>query len=140
MYSTNHPRSSPPSIPLSPDTKMFSGGYPNTQELHSAGHGGLPQGSQYVVHDIRSIPMGSNEPTSPLRSPNPTRTYSSTYSHSNSQRKSKDSRRRSTGALKSEERGDGSGSARRRISRACDQCHQLRTKCDGGTPCSHCVG
>ncbi|KGO75511.1 Transcription factor, fungi [Penicillium italicum] len=29
--------------------------------------------------------------------------------------------------------------ARRRISRACDQCNQLRTKCDGHNPCAHCV-
>ncbi|EME78232.1 uncharacterized protein MYCFIDRAFT_190593 [Pseudocercospora fijiensis CIRAD86] len=28
---------------------------------------------------------------------------------------------------------------RRRISRACDQCNQLRTKCDGQHPCAHCV-
>ncbi|SMR58614.1 unnamed protein product [Zymoseptoria tritici ST99CH_1E4] len=28
---------------------------------------------------------------------------------------------------------------RKRISRACDQCNQLRTKCDGKTPCAHCV-
>ncbi|KAH9827956.1 Fungal specific transcription factor domain, partial [Teratosphaeria destructans] len=28
---------------------------------------------------------------------------------------------------------------RRRISRACDQCNQLRTKCDGRHPCAHCV-
>ena len=29
---------------------------------------------------------------------------------------------------------------RRRISRACDQCNQLRTKCDGKSPCAHCIG
>lgn len=29
---------------------------------------------------------------------------------------------------------------RRRISRACDQCNQLRTKCDGQQPCAHCHG
>lgn len=29
---------------------------------------------------------------------------------------------------------------RRRISRACDQCNQLRTKCNGRDPCAHCVG
>jgi hypothetical protein len=29
---------------------------------------------------------------------------------------------------------------RRRISRACDQCNQLRTKCDGKAPCAHCIG
>lgn len=29
---------------------------------------------------------------------------------------------------------------RRRITRACDQCNQLRTKCDGKHPCGHCLG
>lgn len=33
-----------------------------------------------------------------------------------------------------------SGPVRRRISRACDQCNQLRTKCDGQRPCAHCLG
>ncbi|KAI9713432.1 MAG: hypothetical protein M1820_000814 [Bogoriella megaspora] len=33
----------------------------------------------------------------------------------------------------------GSNPVRRRISRACDQCNQLRTKCDGKNPCAHCV-
>lgn len=33
-----------------------------------------------------------------------------------------------------------SGPVRRRISRACDQCNQLRTKCDGKHPCAHCIG
>ncbi|KAI9807997.1 MAG: hypothetical protein M1826_004445 [Phylliscum demangeonii] len=28
---------------------------------------------------------------------------------------------------------------RKRISRACDQCNQLRTKCDGEKPCAHCI-
>lgn len=32
------------------------------------------------------------------------------------------------------------GQVRRRISRACDQCNQLRTKCDGQHPCAHCIG
>jgi hypothetical protein len=32
------------------------------------------------------------------------------------------------------------GPIRRRISRACDQCNQLRTKCDGKHPCQHCIG
>ncbi|KAF2459078.1 fungal-specific transcription factor domain-containing protein [Lineolata rhizophorae] len=31
------------------------------------------------------------------------------------------------------------GPVRRRISRACDQCNQLRTKCDGKNPCAHCI-
>lgn len=33
----------------------------------------------------------------------------------------------------------GTGHVRRRISRACDQCNQLRTKCDGQHPCAHCI-
>lgn len=33
-----------------------------------------------------------------------------------------------------------SAPVRRRISRACDQCNQLRTKCDGQNPCAHCIG
>ncbi|KAK3687358.1 fungal-specific transcription factor domain-containing protein [Podospora appendiculata] len=37
-------------------------------------------------------------------------------------------------------RGTGAaGPIRRRISRACDQCNQLRTKCDGQHPCAHCI-
>ncbi|OJJ66836.1 hypothetical protein ASPBRDRAFT_137174 [Aspergillus brasiliensis CBS 101740] len=32
-----------------------------------------------------------------------------------------------------------SAPVRRRISRACDQCNQLRTKCDGQHPCAHCL-
>ncbi|RDA86786.1 hypothetical protein CP532_6391 [Ophiocordyceps camponoti-leonardi (nom. inval.)] len=28
---------------------------------------------------------------------------------------------------------------RRRVSRACDRCNQLRTKCDGQHPCAHCI-
>ncbi|KAF3291023.1 hypothetical protein TWF970_000275 [Orbilia oligospora] len=31
------------------------------------------------------------------------------------------------------------GPIRRRISRACDQCNQLRTRCDGKMPCQHCI-
>lgn len=33
-----------------------------------------------------------------------------------------------------------SGPIRRRISRACDQCNQLRTRCDGKLSCQHCIG
>lgn len=29
---------------------------------------------------------------------------------------------------------------RKRITRACDQCNLLRTKCDGQQPCTHCTG
>jgi len=35
--------------------------------------------------------------------------------------------------------GESNNNVRRRISRACDQCNQLRTKCDGKHPCAHCT-
>lgn len=35
---------------------------------------------------------------------------------------------------------DTSRPVRKRITRACDQCNQLRTKCDGQQPCAHCQG
>lgn len=52
-------------------------------------------------------------------------------------------RRDSTGGTKdaranSNTNTNGQG-VRRRISRACDQCNQLRTKCDGKSPCQHCI-
>ncbi|KAJ6144687.1 Xylanolytic transcriptional activator xlnR [Penicillium chermesinum] len=36
-------------------------------------------------------------------------------------------------------KGSSANAVRRRISRACDQCNQLRTKCDGQQPCAHCT-
>ena len=49
-------------------------------------------------------------------------------------------RRESNGVTKPGRQGSTNGSiVRRRISRACDQCNQLRTKCDGKHPCAHCV-
>lgn len=37
-------------------------------------------------------------------------------------------------------KGSSANAVRRRITRACDQCNQLRTKCDGQQPCAHCAG
>lgn len=49
-------------------------------------------------------------------------------------------RRDSVGVTKVARTGSANGQpVRRRISRACDQCNQLRTKCDGKHPCAHCV-
>ena len=35
---------------------------------------------------------------------------------------------------------DSSRPIKRRITRACDQCNRLRTRCDGQEPCGHCRG
>jgi xylanolytic transcriptional activator XlnR len=47
-------------------------------------------------------------------------------------------RKRTTSELEPHDSTDSNG-VRRRISRACDQCNQLRTKCDGKHPCAHCT-
>ena len=47
-------------------------------------------------------------------------------------------RKRRESEIDSNDSNDG-GAVRRRISRACDQCNQLRTKCDGRNPCAHCT-
>ncbi|KAK3677862.1 hypothetical protein LTR78_001957 [Recurvomyces mirabilis] len=47
-------------------------------------------------------------------------------------------RRESMSSMGKPPRGANGQAVRRRISRACDQCNQLRTKCDGKHPCAHC--
>ena len=47
-------------------------------------------------------------------------------------------RKRRESEIDSNDSNDGAA-VRRRISRACDQCNQLRTKCDGQNPCAHCT-
>jgi len=48
-------------------------------------------------------------------------------------------RKRRESELDGNELGSEGAGVRRRISRACDQCNQLRTKCDGKHPCAHCT-
>lgn len=45
-------------------------------------------------------------------------------------------KRASTTSVKT---GGSGGPPRKRTTRACDQCNQLRTKCDGRNPCAHCT-
>ena len=47
-------------------------------------------------------------------------------------------RRSSDLSIVANSKGTDMAPVRRRISRACDQCNQLRTRCDGQEPCAHC--
>lgn len=47
-------------------------------------------------------------------------------------------RRSSDLSVVAKSKGTDMAPVRRRISRACDQCNQLRTRCDGQEPCAHC--
>ncbi|KAL6719157.1 hypothetical protein ACLMJK_003394 [Lecanora helva] len=82
-------------------------------------------------------PYVNNPPTSPLRSPLRSRhhPYSQPLDGTGHQYQ-RDAADRGTNA---ETKQLSASSVRRRISRACDQCNQLRTKCDGKNPCAHCL-
>ena len=116
---------------------MYAGGHGNGD--HEAPHAisdyGLMAGeSLYNAQIVQAYPTAEREPVSALRSP-----IRRQHQHPQSQPKGRDNRRKSSG-VKGDESMESSSSVRRRISRACDQCNQLRTKCDGGVPCAHCVG
>ncbi|KAJ5431167.1 Transcription factor [Penicillium cf. griseofulvum] len=105
----------------------------------------LAEGSQYALEQLQLAREASaaNIPTDP-------NSLDSKASHS--QHLLYSEKNRSNSGLKDPELRDSLAEARsairknssatpvrRRISRACDQCNQLRTKCDGQNPCAHCV-
>jgi xylanolytic transcriptional activator XlnR len=107
-----------------PSTNMLSHHNPSGH-LHSTGLDALAHGSQYALQQLQQ----------------------QVDVHQNSQFRSQNARHRqhpynAAGATNGRaiNSAGNSGPVRRRISRACDQCNQLRTKCDGQSPCAHCVG
>ncbi|KFY85076.1 hypothetical protein V500_08732 [Pseudogymnoascus sp. VKM F-4518 (FW-2643)] len=112
-----------------PVNNMLPTGHIPSNHMHGGGLDNLAHGSQYALQQLqRQIDVHQN-------------------SHSNRDPNSKHRQHpyngvaggmlggRSSGMNGSQ----ASGPVRRRISRACDQCNQLRTKCDGQNPCAHCV-
>ncbi|KAL4893576.1 Xylanolytic transcriptional activator xlnR [Aspergillus ambiguus] len=105
----------------------------------------LAEGSQYALEQLQLSRQAGNDPVaasfkhSDQNPPNPTGTHS-TDSLPSSDLKSA-SHRDPLAEARSAIRKNSSTAApvRRRISRACDQCNQLRTKCDGQHPCAHCI-
>lgn len=94
--------------------------------LHSSGLDHLAHGSQHVLQQLQqNIDMHHNAQRNGSRHrQHPYHSMSGIHSGK-------------TGSTRASNPG---GPVRRRISRACDQCNQLRTKCDGQGPCAHCVG
>ncbi|KAJ5558848.1 hypothetical protein N7535_009270 [Penicillium sp. DV-2018c] len=109
----------------------------------------LAEGSQYALEQLqlaREAGAPSSAPTDPSNSltdpKSPQHPQHILYSEQNGSNSGlKDPERRdSLAEARSTIRKNSSATAvRRRISRACDQCNQLRTKCDGQNPCAHCV-
>lgn len=106
------------------------------QHIQTSGLDTLAESSQYALQQLQSQSMNGHllsSNGSPLKSrQQPFGHPANGAGHLHRRDSASDVR----GGIKK----SSSNLVRRRISRACDQCNQLRTKCDGKTPCAHCVG
>ncbi|KAJ5178245.1 Transcription factor [Penicillium coprophilum] len=106
----------------------------------------LAEGSQYALEQLQLAREAgaANIPTDPSNSLDSKTSHSQhlLYSEQNCSNSSlkdpglRDSLAEARSAIR---KNSSATPVRRRISRACDQCNQLRTKCDGQNPCAHCV-
>jgi len=104
-----------------PSSNMLSNGHMQSSHMHS-GLDTLAHGSQYALQQLQQhVDVHQN---------------SQVHRGHNSKHRQHPYGGNGVGGGRS---GSTSGPIRRRISRACDQCNQLRTKCDGQSPCAHCV-
>lgn len=103
-----------------PSSTAPSNGHISRSHRHAAGLEGLSQGPKVTLQDIQDLQL-------------PVETHNQHLAQGSPRRKQ--GPRPYSGGIASI-----NGPIRRRISRACDQCNQLRTKCDGRNPCAHCIG
>lgn len=109
-----------------PSSNMLSNGHMGSNHMHTSGLDTLAHGSQYALQQLQQHVDG----------------HQNAHNHRGNNAKH---RQHPYGGPMTNGRGGANGTGnsgpiRRRISRACDQCNQLRTKCDGQSPCAHCVG
>ncbi|KAJ5120276.1 uncharacterized protein N7515_009664 [Penicillium bovifimosum] len=138
-----------PSLQSSTIYSPFSSQSKRMTQSQTPGLDTLAEGSQYALEQLqlaREAGAASNAPTDPSNSLTDSKTSQHSqhilYSEQNGSNSGlKDPERRdSLAEARSAIRKNSSATpVRRRISRACDQCNQLRTKCDGQNPCAHCV-
>ncbi|KAF2719365.1 hypothetical protein K431DRAFT_314190 [Polychaeton citri CBS 116435] len=110
------------------------------QQQRNSGLNALAEGSQYVQ---RLQQQQHQDQQSPSRSASHAR-HKHSYSDEAENGLEQQQQQQQDSASGNENATPRSGSktgapVRRRITRACDQCNQLRTKCDGKRPCAHCV-
>jgi hypothetical protein len=108
----------------------------------------LAEGSQYALEQLQLARQASasNPPTDPdvkplseteALEPHPYREQNGTHPGGRASSQPLDPLVDARSAIR---KNSTATAVRRRISRACDQCNQLRTKCDGQQPCAHCIG
>jgi hypothetical protein len=105
----------------------------------------LAEGSQYALEQLQMSreAAGGGEATDSMGKPKDQYQIDNDNHHNNHSLPSfKNSSQRDplVEARSTIRKNSASAPVRRRISRACDQCNQLRTKCDGQNPCAHCIG
>ena len=109
-----------------PSSSMLSNGHVPSSHMHSSDLDSMTHGSQYALQQLQQ--------------------HVDVHQNSQVHRGHNSKHRQHPYGAPGMNNGKGvngtgtSGPIRRRISRACDQCNQLRTKCDGQAPCAHCVG
>ncbi|KOS39642.1 hypothetical protein ACN38_g9514 [Penicillium nordicum] len=105
----------------------------------------LAEGSQYALEQLQlareadTADLPSDPGIAPKTSKHSQHLLYSEQNGSNSSLKDPELRDSLAEARSAIRKNSSATPARRRISRACDQCNQLRTKCDGHNPCAHCV-
>ncbi|KAH8836747.1 Xylanolytic transcriptional activator xlnR [Pyricularia oryzae] len=102
-----------------PSNTLMSNGHMSQGHLHNNGLDGLGQSSHYALQQLQQH-VGVHNPHLARAAPHMKHHRQHPYGPAV----------RTAGIA---------GPIRRRISRACDQCNQLRTKCDGNHPCAHCI-
>lgn len=106
----------------------------------------LAEGSQYALEQLQlareadTADLPSDPGIAPKTSKHSQHLLYSEQNGSNSSLKDPELRDSLAEARSAIRKNSSATPARRRISRACDQCNQLRTKCDGHNPCAHCAG
>ena len=138
MLSTARHHYSPMFSPLPSDIRSYSSGLASPQRIQTSGLESFCHASPFALQPIQTSSLQGHGIGPVMKSPTKVRhhPYETLHNANNgTANKLKDARRASA----ADEKGN-SGPIRRRISRACDQCNQLRTKCDGQAPCAHCIG
>ncbi|KAK5165584.1 uncharacterized protein LTR77_009113 [Saxophila tyrrhenica] len=137
MLSTHHSYS-----PEFGNGTFIAHGYMPSQHMSHSGLDTLAEGSQYALQQLQQQQQqqqAQQQGVQSLNSSKPPMRHRESFDGVSVSGMA-DARRESVSISKAGRAGSGSSqTVRRRISRACDQCNQLRTKCDGKHPCAHCV-
>ncbi|KAI5363137.1 hypothetical protein Slin14017_G068180 [Septoria linicola] len=108
---------------------------PMLHHQHTPGLDALAEGSRQAMQQMQ---QQQQQQSQALNGPRPEMKHRQSFSNGSVGGEDND-QEGADGTAKGGKAASNGQPVRRRISRACDQCNQLRTKCDGQHPCAHCV-